>query len=126
MILALVDKKLSKIGTVMEDLTLADIMGYTYKTATGDGVAADGWYDGDGNAVSGFVMILGPDTKLTGLGEKLANLDDVSVGALISNGILKTEHGVGFGALFSGEDWQSWSLDRLVDELIHKATTPFS
>jgi hypothetical protein len=126
MILALVDKKLSEMSDVLNDLTLADTMGYTYKTVDGDGVAADGWYDGDGNAVSGFVMILGPDTKLTGLGDKLAELDQVPVGKLVDNGILKPEHGTGLTAIFGNEDWKTWPLDVLMDKLILKAANPFS
>lgn len=110
LILSLADKKVAELSTVMKDMTLGEIMGYREV----DGV----WYskyvakDDPGNVpadVNGYMQIVGLETKITNLNEKLEALDDVKIGQLMDAGLLNfdTDAEDALAVLFTGkEGWE--------------------
>ncbi len=75
---SLAGSKVSELESAIQTVTLADAMGYTYKTVAADGVAADGWYDESNTAAEKmFGAMLGSKenpTTIDGVSDRIANL----------------------------------------------------
>ena len=88
-ILSMADTKVSEMSQKMNTLKLGDAMGYDKRS--------DGWYKNktsdDKVGETGYLSLIGLDTQMSGLNEKLEDLDDLKVGQLVDAKILAFTEG---------------------------------
>lgn len=133
-ILSIIDEKVGDLGTVMDDLTVGEAMGYTYSGTCseedceweGDRCEHVTWKDPDGGEVSGYVKIIGPETRLKDLKRTLSDLDNVTIGELEGAGLLDlSDHGDKLEYIFGeGESWKELSINDFIDEMLNKVPGP--
>lgn len=126
-----VGKKVGEIGGVMEGLTLGEAMGYTYSGTCGEGAACDHkgdrcehliWSDAGGGENTGYVKIIGPETRIKDLNGRLADIKGVKIGELMDAKILNftTEQVSDLNSIFGEHDWTEDTIDSFIKSFITK------
>lgn len=126
-----IDKKVGEIGKVMDDLTLGEAMGYTYSGTCEWGEACDHkgdrcehltWSDAGGGENTGYAKIIGPETRIKDLNDKLTEIKDVSIGRLMEAKVLDLDdQETRLNKIFGNSDvWKTYSFDTFVEEIIKK------
>ena len=120
---AIMGTEIGNLNTRMTELTLADVMGYK---------KVGGVWTTDGtNEVTGFMKIIGPDTKINEINTRADEMKNLGIGEFIEAGVLdfgdpsdsastayKLDH-----YIFPSDDWRSWSLNDFISNLIAKIST---
>ncbi|MBO7292542.1 MAG: hypothetical protein J6V07_01265, partial [Clostridia bacterium] len=130
-ILSIIDEKVGDLGTVMDDLTVGEAMGYTYSGTCsekdcklkGDRCEHITWKDPADGEVSGYVKIIGPSTRLEGLNERLKALNGVTIDELMEAKVLDIDgkEESKLKTIFGGsDDWKTYSIDTFIERMIEQ------
>lgn len=111
LLLSIIDTKVMDVGARMNSLELKDILGYT----KGD----DGkWYKGT-EEVTGFMALVGPDTKINGIEKAINDLQtSVGVGEFVDAGILTMTDTQKNDLNTKVPGWREMPLKTFVDALL--------
>ncbi len=141
MLLTLLGRKIVDLSTAMDELMIGEVMGHTFVPNEGANPSAADYYknggqwyseyygkDDENNKLSsGFVTIIGPDTKVSGLNRRMNEVNEtLSVGQLMKAGIVSFTKEVidAINTRFLGingwqnDGWQAKPIGKFINGLI--------
>jgi hypothetical protein len=127
LLLAIIGTEVSNVDSVMQTMTLADVLGYDERP---DGVDAEGnpktkWYvssDDDAAEVSGFMKLIGPDTPINEIDGAVSEMQTkMTVGDFVEADILEIDPLYATGLDYKVPGWRDLKLNDFVNALIRAA-----
>ena len=120
LLLSIIDTKVKDVGGVMNDLTLASVLGYTEVEGT--------WYKGT-EEVSGFMLLIGPNTKINDMDSAIEKLrTTATVREFIDAGILDIsadqQAALDIVDATWEKKWDEMTLNQFVSAVLNTITNP--